>query len=367
VNEAYRQITLAPERDRRDLFVSAARRVGITEQNVEKDFWVCWTLDALFHGRREGTPRLLFKGGTSLSKAFGLITRFSEDIDITVFREDLGEPVSIDDLEQLSGKKRNAKLDAIREACQRYLREEMRLDLENQLFRAIGSVADSRWGVVLDDTDPDRQTLLVRYPTVLTADAYVRSEVRIECGAKSALDPHVDTRVLPYVGEDLPHLDLGIENITTIRPTRTFWDKIIIVHGLRAWFDNRGELRQEGQRISRHYYDLHALLPADIGAQALADLSLGAECVRHARMFFNRPHFSLETATPGSFALIPVEKMDAALRRDYDAMSGMIIGSVPTYENVLTSIASLEQRLNQRTKLTPSGSEQPVGPDETAP
>src|SRR3972149_7135408 len=72
VNEAYRRIITAAEEDRRDLFVSTARRVGTTEQNVEKDFWVCWTLDALFHGRPENAPRLLFKGGTALAKAVGL-------------------------------------------------------------------------------------------------------------------------------------------------------------------------------------------------------------------------------------------------------------------------------------------------------
>jgi predicted nucleotidyltransferase component of viral defense system len=120
VNYGCRRITTASERDRQDVFTSAARSVGITEQNVEEDFWVCWTLDALFHGRHENAPRLLFKGGTSLSKSFGLISRLSEDIDITVFRQDLGEPVSIDDLERLSGKKRGAKLDEIRDACQQY-------------------------------------------------------------------------------------------------------------------------------------------------------------------------------------------------------------------------------------------------------
>ena len=347
MKEAYRRITMATERDRQDIFASAARRVGITEQNVEKDFWVCWTLDALFHGRREDAPRLLFKGGTSLSKAFGLISRFSEDIDITVFRQDLGERVSIDDLERLSGKKRGAKLDEIRGACQQYLKEDLRPDLERLLFEATGDRQNEHLGVSLDDADPDGQTLLVRYPRVLPADAYVRSEVRIECGAKSALDPHVDTTVRPYVSDDVSDVDLTVTDITTIQPTRTFWDKVVIVHGLRAWFEHRGELRQEGQRISRHYYDLHVMFHGDTGAQALADLTLGAECVRHARMFFNRPHFNLETATPGSFALTPLGKMLDALRRDYGAMAGMIIGPVPPFEDVIESITTLERRLSE--------------------
>ena len=77
------------------LFLAASNRLGTAQQNIEKDFWVCWTLDALFNGLETGGPRLLFKGGTSLSKGYGLIKRFSEDIDITVFREDIGQPATV--------------------------------------------------------------------------------------------------------------------------------------------------------------------------------------------------------------------------------------------------------------------------------
>ena len=96
----------AGARDRRDLFIGAGNRLGTAEQNIEKDFWVCWTLDALFNGLPAGGPRLLFKGGTSLSKGYGLIERFSEDIDITVFREDIDQPATVEELEALSRKKR---------------------------------------------------------------------------------------------------------------------------------------------------------------------------------------------------------------------------------------------------------------------
>jgi len=83
VNEAYADIIGSSDADRDALFAETAARLGTAVQNVEKDFWVCWTLDALFNGLEAGSPRLLFKGGTSLSKAFDLIARFSEDIDIT--------------------------------------------------------------------------------------------------------------------------------------------------------------------------------------------------------------------------------------------------------------------------------------------
>lgn len=117
MNTDYDAILSADQDTRAGLFTTTALRLGTTPQNVEKDFWVCWTLDALFNGL-SGGPRLLFKGGTSLSKGFGLIQRFSEDIDVTVFRDDLGEAHSVEVLQSLSRKKREAALDAIKAACE---------------------------------------------------------------------------------------------------------------------------------------------------------------------------------------------------------------------------------------------------------
>ena len=122
----FKTVLAASEKDRRDLFVGTGTRLGTVEQNIEKDFWVCWTLDVLYHGLPAGGPRLLFKGGTSLSKGYGLINRFSEDIDITAFREDLKQAASAEELEGLSGKKRKERLDAIRDACQAWVQAPLR-------------------------------------------------------------------------------------------------------------------------------------------------------------------------------------------------------------------------------------------------
>ena len=264
---AYQQIISAPPRDRLDLFLATANRLGTPIGNVEKDFWVCWTLNALYHERPAAGPRLLFKGGTSLSKAYGLIERFSEDIDVTVFRDDLDEAVSLEDLEALSNKKRRARLDAIRDACRAYI--------TGPLYTFLGAqVADATSGagrVEIDQADPDGQTLLLWYPEVEPRDgAYVRPAVRIESGAKSALDPNQPVRITPYIADDAPDLNLSITNVTTIEAGRTFWDKVVIAHGLRRWYERRGILRQAGQRVSRHYYDLHCLLQSDVGRAALA-------------------------------------------------------------------------------------------------
>jgi hypothetical protein len=130
MNPDYARLLETDETNRRDLFAATAVRLGTTVQNIEKDFWVCWALDALFHGLDARGPRLLFKGGTSLSKGFGLIARFSEDIDITVFRGDLGAGASVAELEAMSGKQRTRRLDAIRTACQAFVAGPLRTKLE---------------------------------------------------------------------------------------------------------------------------------------------------------------------------------------------------------------------------------------------
>jgi hypothetical protein len=340
---AYKEVISAVPGEKLDLFLTTANRIGAPIGNIEKDFWVCWTLNALYHQRPAGGPRLLFKGGTSLSKAYGLIERFSEDIDVTVFRDDLDEPASVEELEALSNKKRRARLDAIRDACRSYITGSLHDFLTEYLADATGG----RGHVEIDEADPDRQTLLVWYPEVEPRDeAYVRPAVRIESGAKSALDPNRPRDIRPYIADEISGLELTVPNVTTIDAERTFWDKVVIAHGLRRWFERRGELRQAGQRVSRHFYDLHCLFASDVGRSAVADEKLGADCVRHALMFFNRPDYDLASAVTGSFALVPTAEMIEALARDYENTASMIFGNPPRFEDILTSMEAIERMAN---------------------
>jgi hypothetical protein len=348
MNDNFLEIISAASGERKDLFLAAATRLGTTEQNVEKDFWICWVLDALFHGLPPHGPRLLFKGGTSLSKAFGLISRFSEDIDITVFRADLGQAATVEQLEALSRKKRNARLDEIKLACQRYisvpLLEDMGKIIDQTAQRS--GLAAGQFKITMDEDDPDGQSLLVWYPTAKPVEGYIRQAVKIEAGAKSALDPNCQTTARPYLAEDVASLNLDVSGITTIVAERTFWDKVAIIHGQRRWFERRGELQHQGQRVSRHYYDLYRLLDSEVGQQALSDSSLCRDCVRHARMFFDRPDFDLATAVPGTLALSPSPAMAEPLRRDYGRMAGMIMGAVPEFNEVIVRIREFERRVN---------------------
>lgn len=344
MNLAFNYVIKATDEERRGLFLTTAGRLGTAVQNVEKDFWVCWTLDALFNGLKPGGPRLLFKGGTSLSKAFGLISRFSEDIDITVAREDLGQPMDATDLDGLSGKQRRLRLEAIRQSCHDYIMG----SLQGEFAVIAQAVApDGKFKVEADPDDADQQTLLFWYPAVTgAAGDYVRAAVKIEAGAKSAIDPHIAASVTPFIAHDVADIDLKVANVTTVKPERTFWDKVVILHGLRQWHERRGVLRQQGQRVSRHYYDLHRLLANDAAKAWSADRALALDCVRHARLFFGSPDLGLGSAAPGTFTLVPPRQMREALSRDYDAMAGMIFGEAPSFDTVLATIDALEQSLN---------------------
>lgn len=344
MNPSFHSVITASDAERRDLFLGASARLGTAVQNIEKDFWVCWTLDALFNGLEASGPRLLFKGGTSLSKAFGLIARFSEDIDITVFRDDLGQSAEISDLDALSGKKRRARLDAIRDACQAYIAGPLTAQFTHL---AASVIPEERFRLAPDPDDKDGQSLLFWYPAVTaTAGDYIRSAVKIEAGAKSALDPHVAASVTPYVTQDLPDLDLTVTNVTTVKPERTFWDKVMILHGLRQWHDRRGELRHGGQRVSRHYYDVHQLMQAPCAAAWQVDHALAIDCAHHARLFFGSADLGLDIAAPGTFTLAPSPAMREALEKDYDAMAGMVFDDVPPLDAVLRSAEHFEQIVN---------------------
>jgi len=344
VNDGFKKFLTASEKNRTDALLAAAQRLGANAQYVEKDFWVCWTLDVLYHGLPSGGPRLLFKGGTSLSKGYGLINRFSEDIDITAFRQDLNQAASAEELEKLNKTKRQQKLDAIRDACRTWVQGALRQGVAQRIVEYVGEAGR----VELEDTDRDGQTLLVFYPSIVRTEAdYVRPAVRIECGAKSALDPHAETTIRPYVADEVADLKISVPKVTTIEPTRSFWDKAVIAHGLRRWFERRGELRQEGQRISRHYYDLHCLLNSAAGRAALAAENLAIDCVRHARLFFDRPDFDLASAQPGSWAIEPSVAMLERLQADYAKTMAMIFGTAPKFEEIMASVKKINDSINK--------------------
>ena len=347
MNSNFNQIIAATDDERAGLFNTTAQRKGTTAQNIEKDFWVSWCLDVLFNGLINH-HRMLFKGGTSLSKGFGLIDRFSEDIDITVYRADLGIDTSIEELKDYTSSKLKKTRKKIEENCENYITGELLTNCTEIITETVerNRLSTDQFQIV---SDPEhKQTLKLYYPQakIDQHDSYVERVVKLEFGAKSALCPNTKCTINPYIDDDMANLDFGVQNITTIIPERTLWDKIIILHSLKGWFDNKNELRGGGDRESRHYYDVFQLLQSETGRNALNDIDLGSECVLQSRVFFYRKQFNLEMAKPPTFSILPEGRMLSELRNDYEAMSGMIFGNPPRFEDIIDCIRDLEKELN---------------------
>jgi hypothetical protein len=218
-------------------------------QIVEKDFWVCWTLKELFRLPEIG-EHLIFKGGTSLSKVFKVIERFSEDIDVSIDRSYLGFGGANEPEAGASNKEKQRRVDALKAACQHKIGR----DLLPALQAAIKSKVrhDETWSLHSDDDDPDGQTLLLDYPPSFATDTaeYIRGAVKIEMGARADHWPSETKTITPYVAEQFPK-GFREANCTlkVLSVERTFWEKATILH---AEF-HRPSDKAMPERFSRHY------------------------------------------------------------------------------------------------------------------
>ena len=334
---AFSSFLSLPEQDRRDVFAAAAARLDTVPSYVEKDFWVCLVLDMLFNRLADGHPKLLFKGGTSLSKAFGLTQRFSEDIDLVVNRADLGFANDRDPTVpgNLSNKKRENLFKDLTRACGGYVLGDMKITLT----KLTGDIADG-CRVVRDEEDADGQTLLIEYPILYPSVdvTYVTPRVRIEAGARSALEPNLNCSVVPYVADDLPDWSLGVTDVKATAPERTYWEKLLILHGVHCGYRDTQRLPADKDRISRHYYDAAMITATETGRSALSNIDLLDAVRNHNLIAFRQAWKRFDQAVPGSVRLVPQPELRAAIERDYGAMQGMILGDVPEFEWVMDQL-----------------------------
>ena len=344
--DAYTSYLSLPAQDRRDVCEAAARRLDTLPSYVEKDFWVCLVLDLLYNRLPDGHPRFLFKGGTSLSKAFGLINRFSEDIDLVIFRDGLGFEGERDPTvsENLSNKKRKQLFDELRSACSEYVCGA----LQTHITGCIAEIVEG-CGVSPDEGDVDSQTLNVEYPTIYpSVDVnYVEPRIRIEAGARSALDPNTTCDVTPLIGEELPEWSFSVGGIRTINSERTLWEKLLILHGLHCGYRDEQRLPTDKDRISRHYYDCSMILKTESGRNALADFDLLSAVREHNLIAFRQAWKGFEAAVPGTLKFVPQSGLLKVVKRDYAAMEGMILGDAPEFDWVVDILVQAENQVNR--------------------
>lgn len=346
MNKTYQAFFTLPAQDRKDAFDAAARRLDTLPGYVEKDFWVCFVLRALYHWRPAGHPGLLFKGGTCLSKAFGLIQRFSEDIDLVVRRDDLGfagdrDPVCADGL---SKRRRDLLFRELAAACSDYVLG----DLKNLLAILIDETAEGG-AVVPDEEDPDRQTLFIEYPSLYPNDdlAYVSPRVKVEAGARSALTPGLTCAIVPYVAGELQGWSLEVDAVGVVAPERTFWEKLLILHGAYCGYRDAKRLPADRNRVSRHYYDAAMIASTGTGRSALSDNALLDAVRDHNLIAFPRAWKRFEEAVPGSLRLVPQPELRAVIERDYRAMRDMILGDAPDFSWIMEQLRHTETAINQ--------------------
>jgi hypothetical protein len=325
----------------RQLFIKEAEtQMGRPPIVIEKDFWVCWTLGEIFSLPDFG-KHMTFKGGTSLSKIYGLIDRFSEDIDLSFHREFLGFGGDADPA-NATGKERNRRLDELQAQCAKLIREKFVPALTASMVKSLGAGDDWR----LDVDAQDNQTVLFRYPKpISTASDYLKPAVKIEMGARSDHWPTEDKRIRSYLHEMFPKElpDAGCATVNVLSAERTFWEKATILHAEC----HRSLTQLAPERNSRHYYDLGRIATNPEGQKALSRLDLLEAVVEHKKVFFRSGWANYEMAKPGTFRLIPPAERIEALKRDYALMQDMFFGTPPGFDAIIVTLTELEARINK--------------------
>jgi hypothetical protein len=332
---------LSRESQRR-AFEEASARLGLPPVSIEKDYWVFLVLEALFSSPVL-EPRLTFKGGTSLSKVWKLIDRFSEDIDIVVDRASLGFSDVRDPEFAKTTSSRKRLVAELKSACARCARDEIVPELAVALNTNVGN---DTYALEFDKADEDGQTLLIRYRSVLSGipDGYIQPSVKLELGARSGNEPTIEAHVTALVAEALPGVSWArVAKVRALDPTRTFLEKAFLVHEENY---RPLEILIKG-RMSRHLYDLSRLIRAGIGDRALLDHGLFERVLRNRKALFNYSWMDYSTMRCGTLCLVPPEDRIAVWRRDdSDLRHEMMYGDPPTFPMLETDIREFEARAN---------------------
>ncbi|MDB6132524.1 MAG: hypothetical protein JWM59_767 [Verrucomicrobiales bacterium] len=327
-------LSLTP-RERLELLDAASRQCGLAPAILEKDYWVCKTLDALFALPEIG-DHLVFKGGTSLSKVYGLIDRFSEDVDVSLHRGFLGFGEGHDP-EAVTGKEQTRRIEALQRACQDRIQKTLLPRLHASLTGLLGGTQG--WSLEIDPQDA--QTLLFHFPQAGGPGlAYIAPAVRIELGARSDHWPAEHHPIRSHLGDTFDQ-PMGRAIVRSLAPERTFWEKATILHAEA----HRDPAKPIPARYARHYHDLARMAAGPVAERALADAVLRERVVIHKSVYFRSGWARYELAVPATFRLLPPRARLPELEADHRAMVPMFFSPPPPIGDVLATLAGLETRI----------------------
>lgn len=321
----------------------AAIRSGINPKAIEKDWWVTLTLKALFQSAYGGF--LVFKGGTSLSKCWKLIERFSEDIDIALDQKAFGISYEENPTKSYVEKLR-------RKGCE-FTSNELKTELENQ-FALLGIYAEmlriEAEPVPENFPDTDPQVLHVKYNSLFDANEYLVDEVKIEVSVRSLKTPYKEKGVQSILYEVLPNkaYEETPISVNAAEPRKTFLEKMFLLHE-EFYRPDKSKIRSF--RMSRHLYDLNRMMNTGIDQEAIADTDLYTTLVRHREWYIRVSWLDYKTLAASTLNFIPPDDMIESYSKDYEAMrEQMIYGEADGFEDMIKKLREFLSAMRKGTQ-----------------
>lgn len=334
--------------ERRVMIQAVSEAMKIDEVSAEKDWWVTATLYAVFHTSL--SEYLLFKGGTSLSKGWNIINRFSEDIDLALSRDFFLKVKELPCATCTS----NTQIHNLREKAQDFLLGEFKQELADEFKEMeldVKVIADNE---VLDEHgaprkvphDKDPSAIYIQYPSLYdTVTSYAAPTIKIEVSVLSMSEPFEMRRISSlveqiYDGEDVDS-DI-VQTISTVSPTRTFLEKAFLL------CEEYQKEEPRTYRMTRHFYDLEKLMQTPYGEKALNDASLYREIVEHRRKFYHVGYVNYDNDLPNNIQLVPNDGLMSAYEADYNEMrSSFIYGQSLSFEELMQRMKQLQERFRK--------------------
>lgn len=331
-----------PTDKRRATVEESAARLGILPVIVEKDYWVCWLLGRIFE-QEEWARNIVFKGGTTLSKVFGVIERFSEDIDLSVSPKILGVEEST--LENAPSKGKREKLfESMQIACGKFIAGRFQPEIEKAARTTLGARRRAgAWFEYRYDFRTDSPVLLFQYPSSLEREhEYIEPVVKLEFGSLTDQQPAGTHYVRPLLADVIPTFKDITEQVVALEVERTFWEKATILHAEY----HRPADKPIPDRFARHYSDFAALWEHSAKTAAIKRLDLLKKVASFKSRFFASRWANYQTAVPGTLKLSPPNGRKKALEHDYSRMTQMFLKTPPPFADVLKVLDEAQAEIN---------------------
>jgi predicted nucleotidyltransferase component of viral defense system len=322
-----------PDSDKAEIYKQLSDESKIPPFAVEKDWWVVQVLATIFE--MSVGKHLVFKGGTSLSKAWNLISRFSEDVDLAIDPKFLG----------FEGELKKKDITALRKAANQYISNTFYPELKQRM--AEKGFTNVNWDIInTQESDQDPKIMLMYYPNVIESVGYIQPKVQIEIGCRSLREPLKIVEFNTLIDEYYPQASFAMPaiKVPTVVPERTFLEKIFLLH--EEFSKPTQAIRVE--RLSRHLYDVFQLSKTEIKQNALNDTELYETIVKHRYNFTRISKVDYNLHQPQTINSIPPSEVIKAWEADYNTMlTEMIYGDAPTFEELIQELTLLRTEINK--------------------